>query len=105
MLADETLKTGAAAGVEFTELAGVHVGIFSIKEDKSNLTEVIEITKKAFASQARLKASMLQDLEKGRKTEIDYINGVISTKGKELGIDTQYNDIDVEIVIQYKYNK
>src|SRR5690625_1985587 len=51
MLADETLKTGAADGVEFTELAGVHVGIFSIEKDKSNLQKVMEIAKKAFAPQ------------------------------------------------------
>ena len=31
---------------------------------------------------ANLKASMLQDLEKGRKTEIDYINGHVIKKRK-----------------------
>src|SRR5699024_2012548 len=95
----------AADGVEFTELAGVHVGIFSIEKDKSNLQKVMEIAKKAFAPQARLRASMLQDLGKKRKTEIDYINGVISTKGKELGIATPYNDIVVQLVKQAENNK
>lgn len=105
MLADETLKTGAAAGIEFAELAGVHVGIFSIKEDKSNLPMVIEIAKKVFTPQASLRASMLQDLEKERKTEIDYINGVIAEKGKELGVATPYNDIVVRLVKQSEEEK
>lgn len=98
MLADETLKTGTAAGVEFTELAGVHVGVFAVDEDQSNLSQVMEITKQAFTPQSRLKASMLQDLEKGRKTEIDYINGFISAKGKDIGVNTPYNDTVVQLI-------
>jgi len=36
--------------------------------------------------------SMLQDLYKGRKTEIEFINGYISKYGKKLGISTPIND-------------
>lgn len=98
MLADETLKAGAAAGVEFTTLAGVHVGIFTINEEKSNMPFVIGVAKQAFSPQALLKASMLQDLEKSRKTEIDYINGVVSEKGKEFGVRTPFNDLVVQLL-------
>lgn len=98
MLADETLKAGAAAGVEFTTLAGVHVGIFTINEDKSNMPFVIGVAKQAFSPQALLKASMLQDLEKSRKTEMDYINGAVSEKGKEFGVRTPLNDLVVQLV-------
>ncbi|MNP80730.1 2-dehydropantoate 2-reductase [compost metagenome] len=45
-----------------------------------------------------LKASMLQDLEKKRKTEIDYINGVVSSKAEGTGIATPYNDLVVKLV-------
>ncbi len=41
---------------------------------------------------------MLQDLEKQRKTEIDFINGVVLQKGKEQNIDTPFNAKVVEIV-------
>lgn len=98
MLADETLKAGAAAGVEFTSLAGVHVGIFTINEDKSNMPFVIGVAKQAFSPQALLKASMLQDLEKSRKTEMDYINGAVSEKRKEFGVRTPLNDLVVQLV-------
>ncbi len=40
---------------------------------------------------ARNKSSMRQDMELGRKTEIDYINGAVVTLGEELGIDTPVN--------------
>ena len=44
------------------------------------------------------KCSMLQDLERGRKTEIDYLNGYIVRKGYELGIETPVNKALVEII-------
>ena len=45
-----------------------------------------------------LKASMLQDLEKGRKCEVDAINGVVCKHGQQAGVPTPYNDLLVEIV-------
>lgn len=44
------------------------------------------------------KASMLQDLEAGRKTEVDMLNGYICAVGDKHGIDTPYNDALVSIV-------
>lgn len=105
MLADETLQAGSASGVEFTELAGIHVGVFKLHEDKSNLPNVISLAKKIFEPQALLKASMLQDLEKQRQTEIDFINGVVTAKGKETGIRTPFNDLVVRLVKQAEDEK
>ncbi|MDR1735749.1 MAG: 2-dehydropantoate 2-reductase [Oscillospiraceae bacterium] len=44
------------------------------------------------------KASMLQDLEKGRPTEVGMINGYVCQTGRRLGIPTPFNDRVVEIV-------
>jgi 2-dehydropantoate 2-reductase len=44
------------------------------------------------------KASMLQDVEKGRRTEIDVINGAIVEAGRKLNIPTPYNDTMVWLV-------
>ena len=41
---------------------------------------------------------MLQDLEKGRLTEVDMINGYVCRVGDECGVDTPYNDALVDIV-------
>ncbi|MFC1823966.1 ketopantoate reductase family protein [Thermodesulfobacteriota bacterium] len=38
------------------------------------------------------KASMLQDIERGSRTEIDALNGAIVLDGKELGIPTPFNE-------------
>lgn len=52
----------------------------------------------AIRKHAKLKASMLQDLEKGKLTEIDAINGAVSAYGRKVGFPTPMNDKVVEIV-------
>ena len=45
-----------------------------------------------------VRPSMLQDLDAGRETEVDVVNGGVARKGRELGIPTPYNDAVVELV-------
>jgi len=52
----------------------------------------------AIKKHALLKASMLQDLEKGKKCEVDAINGVVCSYGREVGVPTPMNDKVVEIL-------
>jgi 2-dehydropantoate 2-reductase len=44
------------------------------------------------------KASMLQDVEARRATEIDYLNGGIARFGRELGVPTPLNDLITALV-------
>lgn len=44
------------------------------------------------------RASMLQDIMSGRRTEIDALNGAIVQYGKELGIETPYNELLTNLV-------
>ena len=52
----------------------------------------------AIRKHAKLKASMLQDLEKGKLTEVDAINGAVSEFGRKVGCSTPMNDRVVEII-------
>ena len=52
----------------------------------------------AIRKHAKLKASMLQDLEKGKLTEVDAINGAVSEYGRKVGFPTPTNDKVVEII-------
>lgn len=54
----------------------------------------------AIRKHAKLKASMLQDLEKGKLTEVDAINGAVSEYGKKVGCPTPMNDCVVRIIHQ-----
>ena len=41
---------------------------------------------------------MSQDVTKGRRTEIDFMNGYIADRGKELGIETPVNAAITSVV-------
>ena len=45
-----------------------------------------------------LKASMLQDIEKGKLTEVDSINGSVCAYGRKIGFPTPANDKVVELI-------
>ena len=44
------------------------------------------------------KPSMLQDLEQGRATEVDVVNGGVAERGRAHSIATPFNDRVVELV-------
>jgi 2-dehydropantoate 2-reductase len=53
-----------------------------------------DIVEKAFnvaESTGTNKNSMLQDVEKGKRTEIDFINGAIVRIGEDIGVPTPIN--------------
>jgi 2-dehydropantoate 2-reductase len=41
--------------------------------------------------------SLLQDMMKGRRTEVDYLNGYVVRKGREAGVPTPMNEAVVEV--------
>ncbi|MEE8359032.1 MAG: 2-dehydropantoate 2-reductase [Candidatus Hydrothermarchaeales archaeon] len=47
---------------------------------------------------ANHRSSMLQDIERGKKTEIDYLNGAIVELGKKQGIKTPVNETIVSFI-------
>ena len=61
-----------------------------------------EICRKYYIDGAKVvghnRCSMLQDVDKKRKTEVERINGAISIIGKKHGIPTPYNDMMVLLI-------
>ncbi|QLG40139.1 ketopantoate reductase family protein [Paenibacillus sp. E222] len=98
-IADETIKVGHANGVKFATMGGFDIESLEIQSDK-DLPERIKTLRVLMESSRLLKASMLQDLEKQRKTEIDYINGVVPRSALGKQISTPYNDMVVRLVKQ-----
>ncbi|MCG7381304.1 2-dehydropantoate 2-reductase [Paenibacillus sp. ACRRY] len=96
-IADETIKVGHANGIEFVKMNGFDIASLELKSEQ-DIPERIKTLKYVMEPSRLLKASMLQDLEKKRKTEIDYINGVVSSKAEGTGIATPYNDLVVKLV-------
>lgn len=52
----------------------------------------------AIKKHAAIRASMLQDIENGKKSEIDAINGAVCAQGRRTGVKTPANDKIVEII-------
>ena len=52
----------------------------------------------AIKKHAKLKASMLQDIEKGKRTEVDAINGAIAAYGRKIGFPTPMNEKVTDII-------
>lgn len=60
--------------------------------------DIFEETKKIASLTSENRSSMLQDIESGKKTEIDFINGAIAKIGKRHGIDTPLNNMLTALV-------
>lgn len=58
------------------------------------LERALEVCRRTAAN----RSSMLQDVEKGQRTEIDWINGEVVRRGLRAGIDTPVNDTLVRLI-------
>ena len=83
----EGVAVGDAQGLELVAIHDVHPHEF----DEAGLATMME-------HMANVRPSMLQDLDAGRETEVDVVNGGVAGKGRELGIATPCNDAVVELV-------
>ncbi|MDO5497336.1 MAG: ketopantoate reductase family protein [Alistipes sp.] len=98
LLIKECIDVCKAGGIKIEPVQG---------KDIVKLLDYNNAIKRAFSSfiipiairkHAALKASMLQDLEKGKLTEVDAINGAVSAFGRKVGCPTPMNDRVVEII-------
>ena len=94
----ECIDVAAADGIKIEPIQGKDV--VKILDYKSAFKKWLSfvIIPIAIKKHRLLKASMLQDIEKGIPCEIDYINGIVSAYGKKVGIPTPFNDKVIEIV-------
>ena len=63
--------------------------------ETGNLKEVV---REVAIKTASNRSSMLQDIERGKRTEIDFINGAFVRKGEEAGVDVSHNRIMWKLV-------
>ena len=94
----ECIDVCAAAGIRIEPVQGkdiVKLLDYSNRIKKAFSFFIIPI---AIRKHALLKASMLQDIENGKKTEVDAINGVVCAFGRKVSIPTPMNDKVVEII-------
>ncbi|MBR4072115.1 MAG: 2-dehydropantoate 2-reductase [Clostridia bacterium] len=94
----ECIDVGHAAGAEFAPVQGKDITkLFYYKNGfkRAIATMLIPIAMKKHRD---IEPSMLQDLKKGKKCEIDAINGVVCEWGRKCSVATPINDRIVEII-------
>jgi 2-dehydropantoate 2-reductase len=96
-IADEVIKVCHAQGYRMVEAFGEDFESLEL-ESSADIPGKMALYHRVWDPHVKLKASMLQDLEKGKKTEIGYINGIVCDKGREFGVPTPFNDKVVELV-------
>jgi 2-dehydropantoate 2-reductase len=102
-IAGEAIRVGQALGYQIEKLRGIEPETMAraAEGDKACLAEAEATFTKNLSANPRgdiQRPSMAQDILKGRRTEIDFMNGAIARKGAELGIATPANAKIAELV-------
>ena len=88
----EAIMVGRAVGYEVEPIYGIptqrYIDAYNGKGLAPLLDEIADIARKRGGGEP----SLLQDVKKGRRTEIDYLNGYVCDQGKKSGVKTPYND-------------
>ena len=93
----EGYDVGMAQQITLDKVLGVPAESLVVRgpEDRQRADEALDV---AMGYAGATKASMLQDLERGAKTEVDVINGGVVQKGREYGVETPLNARVVELM-------
>ena len=94
----ECIDVATAQGVTFAKMQGKDMA--KILGGKTPIKRFIAYMVLPFVikKHKKLVSGMLKDVEKGRKCEIDYINGVVCKEGEKTGVETPLCQQIVEIV-------
>jgi 2-dehydropantoate 2-reductase len=101
-LGSEAIRVGQALGYVFDEVSHMDPEtIARAGEGDAAATKEIDDHRLAEANRAgggEHRPSMGQDMVKGRRTEIQFLNGLVARKGDEIGIETPTNKVLTDIV-------
>jgi 2-dehydropantoate 2-reductase len=97
-LGAEVIMVGRAVGHEVEPIYGIEaqrfVDAYQGKGLKELLADVADIARKRGGG----RPSLLQDVMRKRRTEIEYLNGAVTEHGRKVGVKTPYNDAVVRVV-------
>jgi 2-dehydropantoate 2-reductase len=104
-LAGEAVKVGEAMGLVLDKIAGLEPDVYSRYMDGDGAAaEKLEahiIAGTSGTARSNLqRPSMAQDIQKGRRTEIEFMNGFIGAKGREVGVSAPTHEALTGIVKQ-----
>jgi 2-dehydropantoate 2-reductase len=92
-LGRESLAVGKALGYRIEPIFGLRADEFGGSDEEN----IVTAQKKLLQHITNGRTAPIHDHIKGRTSEMEWIPGVVSRKGRELGIATPFNDAVVEI--------
>jgi 2-dehydropantoate 2-reductase len=103
-LGSEAVRVGQALGYQLESMARIPAARFALAlDDPDAMAEIEEALIRGTKASARSndqRPSMAQDIQKGRRTEIDFLNGLIASKGNAVGRPAPTHKRMVELVRQ-----
>ena len=95
-LGGETVRVATALGYRLDPLVGLEPLAIAEAADGHGVEEVESALLEAARTTGTGMPSLLQDVLKGRRTEIEQLNGYVAARGREVGVPTPFSDRIVE---------
>ena len=93
----ESCQVALAQNYDVEPIRGVSAETYS-KADDGEVFEELDALFQPSGGGTDWKSSMGQDVEKGRRTEIEFMNGFIVEEGRRVGVPTPVNAAIVQVV-------
>ncbi|MBI2162286.1 MAG: hypothetical protein HYU25_18240 [Candidatus Rokubacteria bacterium] len=97
-LAAEAARVGLALGYRVPKFNGAAVEQWAAADRSETYEALDRMLTPASATGRNWRASMAQDIAKGRPTEIDHMNGYVLAQGRERGVPTPVSAAVVEVM-------
>lgn len=103
-VAGEAIRVGHAMGLKLEKIGKfapdqLEAASRGAAEALAEVEQILKTRKAANPHAGIQRPSMAQDMQKGRKTEIEFMNGLIVRKGREVSVPTPANERLVEAVL------
>jgi 2-dehydropantoate 2-reductase len=97
-LAAESTRVGLALGYRIPKINGAEAEKWAAADQRETWQALDTMLTPTSAGGVNWRASMAQDVAKGRPTEIDYMNGHVVAQGREAGVPTPVSAAVVEVM-------
>jgi 2-dehydropantoate 2-reductase len=104
-IAAEAIGVGRGCGFEVEPIYGIESQRFVDAATGHGTEQMLADMATSAKGLAGGRPSMLQDVMRGRRTEIDYLNGYVADQGRRVGVQTPFNEMIVHLVHQHGVGK